>query len=210
MVYLFLISVLIIIGLFLWSLVLLVEKNPRLWLGIITVICISLFSWYKNYTNQFHLSFIPYGMNVSKILYVKEESWGLGPGGNETGIIEYELPDSVAKKIGQEGLSYFKNLPVKPRKNNFEKGYYGEWQSTPISPNSDWGGARSELIPNRASASINNYLARYGFEVPIDINVTANIDYAISKQGSYFAYTDGGGVLIVVPETHRVFFAYSG
>jgi hypothetical protein len=63
-----------------------------------------------------HRKRVPAYLQVSKVLYVKEESWGFGPGGNETGLLVYELPADVAAAIGgnrhqYEGVS-FRGCPL--------------------------------------------------------------------------------------------------
>jgi hypothetical protein len=42
-------------------------------------------------------------MGVWNLLYVSEESWGFGPGGNETGIIVYEMPKAVTAALEKRG-----------------------------------------------------------------------------------------------------------
>lgn len=51
----------------------------------LVIYAISVIGWQRMLRNH-HLSFMPPEMNVSKIIYVEEKSWGFGPGGNETGF----------------------------------------------------------------------------------------------------------------------------
>jgi len=60
--------------------------------------------------NVRQLSFAPKGLGVSKILYVAEESSGFGPGGNETGVIVYELPENAATEIEKNGVAYLEKI----------------------------------------------------------------------------------------------------
>ncbi|MDB5588576.1 MAG: hypothetical protein JWP26_3546 [Devosia sp.] len=50
-------------------------------------------------------------MNVSNVVYVSEQSWGFGPGGNETGILVFEMPASVAAELKDRGIDYLEELP---------------------------------------------------------------------------------------------------
>ena len=113
---------------------------------------------------QWHLSFVPDGMGVSKILYVEEESWGFfGPGANETGIIVYELPDNAAKEIQKLGIDYFLRLPPPKTTNtdfNYWQGRYERWQTTPLSKNKDWAA---------------KYMGQYGFGIRIDSDIENDI-----------------------------------
>ena len=80
------------------------------WIGAIAVLTLLLLFSFKLWERSHHLSFVPDGLSVSTILYVEEESWGFGPGGNETGLIVYELPDSTAKEIQKAGIDYFTKI----------------------------------------------------------------------------------------------------
>lgn len=53
-----------------------------------------------------HLSFVPEALNVTNVLYVSEQSWGFGPGGNETGLLAFQLPASVAQQVKAHGADY--------------------------------------------------------------------------------------------------------
>lgn len=181
-------------------------------IGAVILLGIFLFAYLKlkSWEEQWHLSVIPYGLSVSKILYVSEESWGFGPGGNETGIIIFELPSNVAQTIEKDGINYFAKLPKKSRKQGEWRGHYEKWGTTPASFNSAWSGPESNgevhlnFVPRIAT-----YLNRYGFGVPIDPALEREIDEAISKPGSFLAY-GRSGVLIVIPRARKIVYAYHG
>jgi hypothetical protein len=204
------------IALALFGLIVFIIKIPKLSLGLVAVLCISIFLYYKQSLKQHHLSLIPAQLHVAKVTYVSEKSWGIGlPGDNETGLIEYELPDDVAKKITKEGMNYFLNLQKETVVIWGERRHdvYGEWYETPIFLSDAWQGTRynnEETVSKTTFLSIENYLDRYGFPVPINPKVGAMIDYVISIPGSYYAYGGGGGVLIVIPAEQKVIYAYAG
>ncbi|AFY94074.1 hypothetical protein [Chamaesiphon minutus] len=140
---------------------------------------------------EHRLSFVPEKLSVSNIVYTKEEVFGFGPGGNETGVLVYELPDKIASDIEKIGIEYFVNLT--PRQGN-NSDLYRKWQKTPITDVN----------------KIEEHLDRYGFGISIDRHIENEIDEAISKPGSFFANGRGGRILIVNPKNRRVFLAYSG
>ncbi len=177
------------------------------WLGAIAILSVFLFVFCKSSEEQDKLSFVPEGMGVSKILYVKEESWGPGPGGNETGVILYELPDSVAEEIQSVGVKYFAKLPQKLRELGEWRGHYERWQHTPIRIDQHW--ADHEVISTKSTPKIADYLNRYGFGISIDPLIERDINKAISRPGSFFAY-GRIGILIVIPDIRRVIYAYNG
>jgi hypothetical protein len=142
-------------------------------------------------------------LQVSKVLYVKEESWGFGPGGNETGLLVYELPADVAATIASKGLPFLNDNDnaLKARQQlvpNFD------WYPTPVVPNSGWIG------DGRTPASINLFLNRYGFGLDFDQRFIAMADQAKNAPGNFYSYGSGGRLLVVSPALRKVIFAYSG
>lgn len=165
---------------------------------------IFIYLQYKSWEEKRYLEIIPYGLNVSKVLYANNESWGFGPGGNETGVIAYELPAEDAIEIQKIGIAKFSK-----ETGGFSD--FGNWQQTPITLTDAWQGPRigSEPIQNIQITKIANYLDRWGFSIPIDPKIESEIDYTISKPGSYYAY-DRSGIIIVIPSIKKVIYAYAG
>lgn len=146
---------------------------------------------FASWEREQRLSFVPKKLSVSNIVYTKEEIFGFGPGGNETGVLVYELPERTARDIEKIGIEYFIDA-IDRQGNNID--LYQKWQKTPTAD-----------IEN-----IENYLGRYGFGISIDPRIENEIDETILKSGSFFANGRGGRILIVNPKTRRVFLAYSG
>lgn len=185
----------------------LIKRIPK-WLILISFIFIVLTIGFKSYVYSYHLSFVPEGMKVWKILYSKEKVWGFGPGGNETGVIVYELPSDVVDEVQKNALNYFSTLPSKQNSRNW-RGNYRAWNLTPIEE--DWvkGIKKQESIITPYTTGIANYLDKYGFGISIDADVEKSINYAILTPGNYYAY-GRIGMIIVVPSIHRVFYIYRG
>ncbi len=159
---------------------------------------------YNAFKERYYLSIMPYKLNVKKTLYVNEESWGFGPGGNETGIIVYELADEVVNEIQKVGTTNF-------FESNVGFGDYINWQQTPVKLSDAWEGSRigGEAVLNIQSTKIGNYLDRYAFSIYVDPKIESEIDSAISKSGSYYAY-GRTGIIIVIPSNKKVVYAYAG
>lgn len=159
---------------------------------------------YKSWYEQRLLRLIPFELQVSKILYANTESWGFGPGGNETGIIVYELPDKVAHEIQ-------KVLATKVTQEPGAFSDFRNWKQTPIPLTDEWQGSRSGSEPeqNIQFTKIANYLDRWSFSVSIDPKIESEIDYAITRSGSYYLY-GRTGITIVIPNSKKVIFAYAG
>lgn len=179
---------------------------------IVTAILVSSsFIYYKHFEKQLRLSYVPEGLKVEKIIYASEESWGFGPGGNETGVIVYDLPDTIAEQISKVGIDYFSSLPPQSGDSHDWHGRFEKWYSTPIPYGNSWSGPESDnkTNPDTFVPKIGTYLFRYGFGIPLDPAIESAIDLAIAKKGSFFAY-GRVGMLIVIPETRRVVYAYNG
>jgi hypothetical protein len=146
---------------------------------------------FTNMGREHRLSFVPKKLSVSNIVYIKEEIFGFGPGGNETGILVYELPDHIARDIEKVGIEYFVDL-IPSQVNNNDS--YRKWQKTP----------KTDI------EKIEDHLNRYGFGISIEEPIRNEINEAISKPGSFVANGNRGQILIVNPKNRKVFLAYSG
>jgi hypothetical protein len=164
------------------------------------------------YIRSHHLSFVPYGIAASNILYVEEKQWGIGlPGDNETGVLVYEMPEAVAEGLEAGGVGYLEQLPRKPQSPPPDfRGVYSDWQETPVVPDPrHWGSSDYEGTRYWVSPGIGDYLNKYGFPIPIDASIEAMINDAISKSGGYYAY-GRIGMILLIPRVRRIVYAYNG
>lgn len=157
----------------------------------------SVIGWQRMLRNH-HLSFMPPEMNVSKIIYVEEKSWGFGPGGNETGFIMYELPSDIAQKVSAEGIEYLSSFASahwgKPHSTH---GKYSEWHVTPIKQE------------HRIPLNNRNGDPECGFCIDVKPEFYRAFERAINSQESFYAY-GRTGMILVVPSEQKVFFVYAG
>jgi hypothetical protein len=176
------------------------------WLGAIVFLGIAAFVTYAVVERNHHLSFLPNRLHVTNIVYKNEASWGFGPGGNETRIIAYELPDAVAREIQLSGTRFFhgtqQNCVGAP---DYDwQGCYDKWHHTPVLLDGS-----DDHANGTTSHRISDFLNRYGFGIGVDSKVGQEIDNALSTEGSYVAY-GRIGILIVIPDKRRVVYAYNG
>lgn len=169
---------------------------------------------FKLIQREHRLSFVPDGLDVSGILYTNEESWGFGPGGNETGVIVYELAEDAAARIQKAGITYFTSLSPRSENRHGWHGLYAKWQRTPMLGDPQWASSGTScdclpVPPDPAPQALASYLGRYGFGIKIDSRIGQLVDEAISKPGSFYAY-GRIGILIVIPDARRVIYAYNG
>lgn len=166
----------------------------------IVLLCIILipYSLLKNNEENFYLNHIPQEMAVSKILYQKTKSWGFGPGGNESGVVVFELPDNSAKTILSAGKDFFDVISKDDIPRNEYIRECGEWQESPLGKdtNSTW--------------FLSSFLFKYGFGVAVDKSIENEINLAASNKGSFATGCPGSEVLIVAPKIKKVFYIYAG
>lgn len=143
-------------------------------------------------------------MNISSILYVSEEAWGFGPGANETGIIVYKMPEVVAHELETSGLAYLQALPKNPGRG--WQGRYSQWRLTPVVNDGRWPSARER--GDWVSPGIGDYIFKYVY-TPLDAEVEQMVNEAIFSGGSYYAY-GRIGMIILIPHTRRIVYAYNG
>lgn len=175
---------------------------------VATIYCAGKLYVWVNKDNH-RLSYLPSALEVSQIIYAKEESWGFGPGGNETGVIVYKLPQQTITDIQNGNLAYLESLSGKSHSD--WRGFFRGWKNTPVVNNGEWGavvgGDRDVALG--AIPRINDYFNRYGFSIDIDDDVQKQIDQIISMPGNYYAY-GRIGIIIISPKSRVVVFAYNG
>ena len=211
-------AVYVVLGLILIFLLLLVVayinaviKFPKTTLIVTAILVFGAKLYCDNFVESTQFGHAPYWLNIKKITYSKEESWGIGmPGDNETGVIVYDLQSEIAEKIKKEGIEFFKHLPQVTYSNNgeyYRRGSYDNWSEMPIKKKKY--SNEDEKTKVEALTDIDEYLNKYGFGISVDPKIKAQINHAISKVGSYYAY-GRYGMLIIIPEQHKVVYMYAG
>lgn len=176
------------------------------WLTILLVLAAIIWGGWQLLVRNHHLSLIPRGLDVGQIIYVAERSWGFGPGGNETGIIVYKMPDKVATALEKDGVAHLKGLsPVPGGRWAFE-----EWQETPVVFDRRWPPVHNEGLRKWPVPGIASFIFRYGFSIEIDEDIEKFVNDALMNKGSYYGYNGVGGLIILIPAGRRIVFAYAG
>jgi hypothetical protein len=191
--------------------------RKRLFLLVFIVgIFIAAFLAWKGFAYRHHLRFVPEAMNVWWVQYVSEEAWGFGPGGNETGIIVYDMPEKVRQELEEKGPTWLEALP----RNSWDgwQGGYSDWHSTPIPKTHSW--ADPAACPPKTSdrylgfypngcPSISGYMGAYGFAISFDRDVEDMVNEALFSPGAYYAF-GRIGILILIPAHDRIVYVYNG
>lgn len=178
---------------------------PRATLSLCAVAAVAMLAGWNALLQRHRLDFVPEALRVTEILYAKEESWGFGPGGNETGVIAYQLPDDIAAHAASEGTTFFANLPpTRKRTRKPWQGRFEHWRPTPLDDNGRW---ERDQVSRRFR--VEDYVCAYGFCIEIDPDQRRRIEAAVNAPGSHYAY-GRIGVIVVVPAQRRVYFLYNG
>ena len=167
-------------------------------------------AWYALVLRAHRLRFVPPALEVQRILYAAEESWGWGPGGNETGIIVYAMPDAAREKIEAGGIPWLNGLLGRAQD---WRSVYRDWQATPF----DLAAAKlegrlgDEMTHGLCGMGdgIAVYMFRYGFCIPFAPEIEALADRALTQSGNFYAHGQRG-MLILIPSERRIVYAYNG
>jgi hypothetical protein len=200
--YLFLIACLLALIAIIASLIYAYKKLSLLkFLLILSLMVGTPVALFKVYERNFMLSVVPDALRVTSVFYSEEEAWGIGPGGNESGIRVFQMPEQISKEIEFRGIEFFRNLP--PNKNSkggdWWRGTYNNWKETPIKVDEHW--RKSEKNKN---LDIYDYV--YGIKIKPEIFAQANL--IMNSKGSYYAY-GVKGLIIVSPKNNLVLYLYN-
>lgn len=178
-------------------------KAPRATLQVGMGVAVTLVLGWTLLLRAHHLGHVPRALEVWRVIYANEESWGFGPGGNEAGFIAYALPDDIATQIAREGIEYLTRMPTDGSGHDW-RGRFSDWQPTPIRPSQRW-------TPSTESSryEILQYVCAYGFCIDIDRRQLEDATTAVNSPGNYYAY-GRIGVIVVAPGMRRVYFLYNG
>lgn len=64
----------------------------------------------EQWADSRQMSYLPSALRPVKKLYVSEQSFGPGPGGNETGIVIYRLEARLADAIAAGGVNFLQAM----------------------------------------------------------------------------------------------------
>lgn len=145
---------------------------------------------------------VPEPLEAIWIEYRLEESWGFGPGGNETGFAIYRLTPASAQWARSKGARLNEHLAAKD----------GAWRQTPIDDFADrdlWHRYDDNSIASHPP-DFREFLGRYGFSIPVAGDRIDQANRVIRNTGSFYSYGRGGSLTVIDPEGGKVYFAYAG
>lgn len=166
---------------------------------------------------------LPKELKLTRVLYQKEVSHAMGPGGINHSFTVYELPKEVSATIADQGLTYLNSLSSAlgkkaPDETAFS-GPFVDWHATPVSKTARWLRYEDERRFEKKGwePSIATFYQSFAGDTLKDEFISSispeNADSfhtAISTPGNYYAYGAYRGMCLVVvsPKTGKAFYLF--
>jgi hypothetical protein len=134
--------------------------------------------------------------------YARNEVWGSGPGGNETGFNVIRLADDAVSRVAKVGVTWL----------DAQSGgrLWPDWAETPVPQDEFWMGRPDSAAGSYPAPTVLAVLHRYGLPVEVPDDHRATLDAALNAPGSFYAFGPGGLVAVIVPATRRAYVFYAG
>lgn len=203
-VYATLLFIAVILGLALAGLIAIYQRHKPLFMASLLVLLGVPLAAYVIVSHASKLKDVPRGLGVSTILYDGGANWSL----DDAGVRVYALPGQAIRNVIAGGETYLSSLP--PNKNPWLESWrgdysrYGGWRRTPIVPSQRW-----QLDAHTSSLSVSGYFRQREWVMHRrHEEVSRQIEAAINQPGSYYAFGDGG-TLIIQPVAGKAFYIYT-
>ena len=187
----------------------LIEKAwvQRLALFLLTIAVVGFLV--KSCERRWQMGHVPVAFDISEIIYSKEESWGFGPGGNESGVVGYRLPEEIITTVRRQGLIFVSatNSQINDGPDNYRR-IYSNWKTTPVEGSSGWK-CESAECQLAGKISVENFLGSSGYGMSLPYHISKEIDQVMSAPGSYYG-KGRVGTLIIAPAFGKAYFVFSG
>ena len=148
------------------------------------------------------LAALPPAIEAEAVEFARNETWGSGPGGNETGFNVIRLADAGAELVAKGGIAW---LDAQPGGR-----IWPDWSETPVPRDGFWMGRPDSAAGSYADPTVNAVLDRYGFGVDVAEDHRLALDTALNSPGSFYAFGPGGLVAVIVPATRRAYVFHAG
>lgn len=185
-------------------------REVRAALGILILVGILGALAFKVTEYRTRLTYLPEGFDAWRIVYAEERIHGFGPGGSDTGLVVFAMPEAMQEALARQGIGWLQALAGAGDRGRH--GGFATWHSTPAGPAPSWSDpARCgrSATPAGSCPGIAVFLKRYGIRLPIRASVEQLTNRALFSSGAY--WSEGHGALVVViPEARRIVIAYSG
>jgi hypothetical protein len=161
--------------------------------------------------HRHHRSLIPSCLRATNLVDVRESLWGVGPGGNETGLLVFELPEDSATAVNNGGTGFLKQACSESPASRRRGGRFQKWQQTPMAPEATAREHTGSVDPATSAGPqrIAHVLDQYGSPIVLDQAMETMIDNALAEPGNDY-HSRRTSLLIVIPAKRRVVYADAG
>jgi hypothetical protein len=158
-----------------------------------------------------HLGLIPSCLRVTDVVGVKESLWGVGPGGNETGVVVFAFPENSALSVANGGTEFLKQACSDSPASRRGGGRFRDWKGTPMTQQTMARENSGISYPQGAAGTqrMADFLDQYGLGIALDPATESMIDNTLAEPGNDY-HCERTSLLIVIPEQRRVVYAYAG
>ena len=148
------------------------------------------------------LAALPPAIEAEAVEFARNETWGFGPSGNETGFNVIRLADAGAELVAKGGIAWVDAQPGGR--------IWPDWSETPVPRDGFWMGRPDSAAGSYADPTVNAVPDRYGFGVDVPEDHSLALDTALNSPGSFYAFGPGGLVAVIVPATRRAYVFHAG
>jgi hypothetical protein len=145
---------------------------------------------------------LPDGTGGWFVTFAENKTFGLGPGGNESGLNVILLTTAGAARVAKGGTVW---LDAQDSDQSFDA-----WRETPVPYDDTWLLRDGHAAGRLATPSIMALYLRYGFTIDIPEKHLSAIDKALNAPGSYYAFDWRGRLVLIVPNRQRAYVGYAG
>lgn len=171
-----------------------------MWLRTLALLATLCVSSCEDAEGLHALRALPPAVMAEAVDYARNDTYGFGPGGNETGFNVIRLADAGAVRVAEGGTVWLNAQPGGR--------FSGGWSETPV-PRDDYWMGRSDIGP-WPDPTVKAVLNRYGFGFDLPPEHQTALDAALNAPGSFYAFGPGGLVAVIVPATRRAYVFYAG
>lgn len=156
----------------------------RLGIGA-ALVALVIWAGYIALSHAFYHSRMPEHAGVGRILYKRVQTFGFGPGGNETGLVVFRMSASAARRLQADPDAFLQKV------SEFGRGRchrFTNWTETPFVPQDDyrWGEA-STGVPPGSPATIQEFTNQFGFGIRFKSRYVRMLNEAFAEPGSYMS-----------------------
>ncbi|KCZ49925.1 MULTISPECIES: hypothetical protein [unclassified Hyphomonas] len=176
----------------------------RLGIGVVLAVLV-IWAGYTALSNAFYHGRMPEHAGVGRILYKRVESFGFGPGGNETGLVIFRMNAHAVKRLQSDPDAFFQKVS---ESGSGRCHRFRSWTETPFVPEQRWGEASRSVEPG-SPATIEEITNQYGFGIRFNARYVRMLNDSFARPGSYLG-SGGCGSVVLMPEQRAAAYIIVG